>query len=294
MYKEVILASSITLLFLIAGIICLESELFGYGSTFFALIPFTIGYILGGKTIKRISVVSVAITLLLFAFLLVVGELEGMICVLMATPFVVGAVALGFFIKWLVLKIRKSKDDSNKLKASLIPLALILVVGTVEHQVTKDKYNEMTISTSIDLPHSCMDVYDAIKSVDTLDTTKPFLMKLDLPVPQKCILEAEEVGAMRTCYFEGGVVTQQITALEPGKLIDMEVIDYQLTGRKWMGFTTASYTFEELPNDGCRITRNTAYTSQLYPRFYWEPLEKLGLEQEHEYVMRDLAERLNN
>ena len=39
-----------------------------------------------------------------------------------------------------------------------------------------------------------MQVYDAIKSVDTLIADKPFLMKLDLPIPQKCILEKEEVG----------------------------------------------------------------------------------------------------
>ncbi len=42
-----------------------------------------------------------------------------------------------------------------------------------------------------------MQVYDAIKSVDTLDAEKPWLMKLDLPVPQKCILEKEEVGGLR-------------------------------------------------------------------------------------------------
>ena len=37
-----------------------------------------------------------------------------------------------------------------------------------------------------------MEVYDAIKSVDTLNAEKPFLMKLDLPIPQKCILEEEK------------------------------------------------------------------------------------------------------
>lgn len=292
MYKQLIIASSVTLMFLVAGLISIESQLWGYGCTFFTLIPFSIGYILGGKSIKPISIVGVGITLLIFSLLLVIGELEGMVCVLMAVPFVLIAVALGFLVKWLYLKWSKKDEKKNKLKASILPLILVLTLGSIEHRVTQNQHNEMTISSSVDLPFSCLVVYDAIKSVDTLDTTKPWLMKLDLPVPQKCVLEAEKVGATRTCYFEGGIVTQRITALDPGKLIEMEVTDYQLTGRKWLGFTTASYTFGELPNGHCRVFRSTSYTSELYPRFYWGPLERLGLEQEHEYVLRDLEERL--
>jgi len=33
---------------------------------------------------------------------------------------------------------------------------------------------------------------------------KPFLMNFDLPIPTKCVLEKEEVGGIRTCYFKGG------------------------------------------------------------------------------------------
>lgn len=56
-------------------------------------------------------------------------------------------------------------------------------------------------------------VYDAIKSVDTLIAEKPFLMKFDLPIPEKCILEKEEVGGIRTCYFSGGKIIEKITEL---------------------------------------------------------------------------------
>lgn len=292
MYKQLFIAGGVTLLFLLTGVLAFSADLIGYGATLFSLIPFAIGYILGGKNVRLISIVGVALVMLLFVLMLILGGLEGMVCVLMAVPYVVIAVALGFLIKWIVDKIRNRDKPENKFKASLLPLALVLFIGAVEHQVTQNQHHEITVSTTLDLPHSPLEIYDAIKSVDTLDTTKPFLMKLDLPIPQKCVLTEEKVGATRTCYFEGGTVTQRITALEPGRLIEMEVIDYQLTGRHWLGFTTASYTFEELPDGHCRIVRNTAYTSDLYPRFYWEPLEKLGLAQEHEYVLRDLRERL--
>ncbi|RZK51327.1 MAG: hypothetical protein EOO87_17920, partial [Pedobacter sp.] len=46
--------------------------------------------------------------------------------------------------------------------------------------------------------------------------------------------------------------------------------------------------------NSCKITRITTYTSVLTPRFYWEPMEKLGVEQEHEYVFNNLEKDLKN
>lgn len=44
----------------------------------------------------------------------------------------------------------------------------------------------------------------------------------------------------------------------------------------------------------CKLTRITTYTSVLTPRFYWEPLEKIGIEQEHDYVFDNLKRDLKN
>ena len=139
-----------------------------------------------------------------------------------------------------------------------------------------------------------LEVYNAIKSVDTLIADKPFLMKLDLPIPNKCILEQEGVGGLRICYFSGGTITEKITQLEKAKILKMDIIDYKLTGRKWLGFNEAIYYFDKIGKDSCKLTRITTYTSVLTPRFYWEPLEKIGIEQEHDYVFDNLKRDLKN
>lgn len=95
-------------------------------------------------------------------------------------------------------------------------------------------------------------------------------------------MEKEEVGGFRICYFSGGTITERITELEKGKVLRIDVIDCQITGRKWLGFEDAIYLFDKVEPDSCRLTRIITYTLVLTPRFYWKPLEKIGIQQEHE------------
>ncbi|OIQ39401.1 MAG: polyketide cyclase [Bacteroidetes bacterium MedPE-SWsnd-G1] len=294
MKKELITSIIISLTFLSLGFILLHYELIGYGLSFFVFLPFTLGYILGKTTIKAISLWGLIISLIIFFFLLLVGGLEGMVCILMALPLIIGAVALGALIKYLMKKQQKNDTKENIIKSSILPFCLFIIFGITESELSKNNNNIIEIKSEIILPYSTMEVYETIKSVDTLNAEKPFLMKLDLPIPQKCILEEEKVGGIRTCYFEGGLIVEKITELEKGKILKMDVIDYQLTGRKWLGFKEAIYLFDELENGQTKMTRITTYTSELYPRIYWQPLEKIGIEQEHEYVFKNLIQDLKN
>ena len=294
MKKEFIISIIIGLTFLSLGFLLLHYELIGYGFSFFIFLPFVLGYTLGKSTIKTISLCGLIASLVIFFTLLIIGNLEGMVCILMAMPLIIGAIALGVLVKYFVKKIRNSKKPTNQIKSSIIPFCLFLTLGFVESELTKNTEFVIEIESEIILPYTTLEVYETIKSVDTLDTEKPFLMKLDLPIPQKCVLEEERIGGIRTCYLEGGQIVERITELEKGKILKMDVIEYQLAGRKWLSFYEAIYTFEELKNRQTKMTRITTYSSELYPRFYWQPLEKIGIEQEHEYVFNNLKKDLRN
>lgn len=276
------------------GFALLHYEYIGYGLSFFVFLPFTLGYILGKSTIKAFSLWGLIISLAIFFILLLAGNLEGMVCILMALPLVIIAIALGAILKYFIKKYRNTDQQDQLIKSSILPFCLFLAFAFIETALTKNEQFVMEVKSEIILPYSTMEVYETIKSVDTLDAEQPFLMKLDLPIPQKCVLEEEKVGGIRTCYFQNGQIVEEITALEKGKILKMDVIDYQLTGRKWLGFKEAIYLFEKVANGQTKMTRITTYTSELYPRFYWAPLEKIGIQQEHEYVFRNLKKDLQN
>lgn len=292
MKKEFIISIVITLSFLSLGFLLLHYELIGYGLSFFVFLPFVLGYVLGKSTVKTFSLWGLIISLIVFLILLYTGGLEGIVCILMALPMVIAAIAVGAFIQYLVRGIRAKRKNRKTLKGTVLPFVLFLGVGLIEKELIKNEQEIVEVSSEIVLLYSPNVVYETIKSVDTLDAEKPFLMKLDLPIPQKCILEEEKVGGIRTCYFEGGKIVERITELERGKILKMDVIDYQLQGRKWLGFKEAIYLFEEVGGGHTKMTRITTYTSELYPRVYWRPLEKMGIEQEHEYVFRNLIKDL--
>jgi hypothetical protein len=201
-----------------------------------------------------------------------------------------------------LVKRYRNLNSTSSLPVLIAPLLLFLVAAPLEHFMQKNKIEIVEVSTEQIFNYTPQQVYDAIKSVDTLIAEKPFLMKFDLPIPTKCVLQKEEVGGLRTCYFRSGkmsnadfgsgTIVEKITQLEKAKVLKMDVVSYNLIGRKWIGFKEAIYYFDKVDDSQCKLTRVTTYTSELTPRVYWEPLEKWGIRQEHEYVFANLLNDL--
>jgi hypothetical protein len=291
----------LTLIFLGTGIAFLFLGLVDYSWALFILLPVVLGIAIGAMPNKKYILRAVLISTGIVLICLVIPGLSGLICVVMALAIITPFIFLGYIISHLAKRYKQIKG-TNRLPILILPLIPFLIAAPAEHFLKKDKEVIIEVMTEQVFNYTPEQVYDAIKSVDTLDADKPFLMNFDLPIPTKCVLEKEEVGGTRICYFKGGnfsnadfgggTIVEKITELERGKILKMDVIDYKLIGRKWLGFKQAIYYFDKVGDKHCKLTRVTTYTSVLTPRFYWEPMEKLGIRQEHDYVFNNLTKDL--
>lgn len=290
----------LTLLFFGTGIAFYFNGLANLSWVLFMLLPIVLGVAIGALPNRKWALAGATLSGIAFLLGLFSAGLAGFLCILYTLPIIIPLVFLGSVITHLVNRYKTLK--TNKMQILILPLLPFLIISPIEHTLTENKKDIVAVKTEKVFNYTPEQVYDAIKSVDTLDAEKPFLMYLDLPVPTKCVLEKEEVGGIRTCYFKGGffsrnnygggTITEKITALERGKILKMDVIDYTLVGRDWLGFKEAIYYFDKIDSNKCKLTRITTYTSVTTPRFYWEPLEKHGIRQEHDYVFNNLEKDL--
>ncbi|MGB4930491.1 MAG: polyketide cyclase [Chitinophagales bacterium] len=293
----------ITLIFLGTGIIFLFMGLVNYSWVLFILLPVVLGIAIGAMPNKKYILAGVFLTTVFVLLGMAVPGLSGFLCIVMAIPIIVPLIFLGYVITHLVKRYKNIKGTNN-LFILMTPIIPFLIAAPGEQFLNQKNETVISVSTEQIFNYPPEMVYDAIKSVDTLDAEKPYLMYFDLPIPTKCVLDKEEVGGTRTCYFESGkssnndfgsgYIVEKITELERGRILKMDVIDYNLVGRDWLGFKEAIYYFEAVGNNQCKMTRVTTYTSALTPRFYWAPLEKLGIKQEHDYVFKNLEKDLEN
>ena len=73
-----------------------------------------------------------------------------------------------------------------------------------------------------------------------MDGAKPFLLRTGaLQVPYRCTLEGEGVGGVRTCYFDKGTITQEVTAWQKPRRIEFKISGDTLPGNQWLTFVNA-------------------------------------------------------
>jgi len=286
----------VTASLLLLGLLLQFAGVVAFSWIFFVLFPVAVGFASVVAAYRsgtlRLVLGLCAVGLFTFLVLAVAFGLEGLVCVFMAMPLLLFAIFLGAIIGYFCKRTiwRERIEHEKKVLVVVFPLLLLLGADRLSSLWEEERPNT-TITSTITLPQEAQRVFMALQSMDTLDAEKPWLLSLGLPVPYKCRLEAERLGAKRQCLFPNGHITAEITDYRPGVSLSMKVIEYELTGRHWFHFGDAAYTFEQVPG-GTQVTRTSSYWSELGPEWYWAPLERLGIEQEHEFVLRSLQKNL--
>jgi hypothetical protein len=262
------------------------------GGALFFVLPVATGFAtaLVSRRLEILFASLVSGALMCTATLVIMG-LEGWVCVLMSAPLITGGLAIGAFLGWLVR--RYSGESKRERIARLLMLAVLpfFLLGADKVEKSQTWPRAETISNTLVTDASRETVWEQLKTFDRIEGTKGLLMTIGLPVPVSCSMSGEGVGATRTCYFEEGHIEERVTEWNPPSSMKFEITTFDVPGRPWLSFKDASY---ELTTEGSRtvITRRTTIVSRLSPAWYWRPLEKIGVETEHEYLFEEVKRKI--
>jgi len=281
----------VAIIFVVIGglLIMKGKQTAGYGVTMFFVLPAATGFVTAFVIrFWNAVILSVLITLAIWMTSLVFVGLEGIVCVLMASPMLFTSAlfgaSLGFFIKKI------SGKRTSMIIAPLFAGATVFGSGQLENRLGHSLRTEVVESTIV-VDAGKEDVWEELIAFTDVSGPKPFLLRIGLPIPESCSMTGSGIGAERTCHFNSGFISERVTHWEPPHRLELSVEEVKLPGRHWLGFRDATYTLKAIEKGRTRVSRKTTVTSTLRPAFYWRLFEHLGAETEHRYILNSLEDK---
>ena len=290
----VVVGTTTAVVFGLGGFFLVNDTTGSMGTVLFGLLPLATGFATALVTRRaKLATACLCIGALICTAVLLMTRMEGWVCLLMSTPLIaagltIGAL-LGVLFRWQVIDRFQKQQLGIFLTLGILPFFL-MGANTAEEQSRRTLRPE-TITNSFTTDASREVIWNQLKTFDRIKGSKGLLMTIGLPVPVSCTMSGDGVGATRTCYFEQGHIQERVTEWNPPSSMKLEITEFDVPGRPWLSFKDASY---ELTNEGGRtlVTRKTTIVSRLSPAWYWRPLEKIGVETEHEYLFEEVKRKI--
>jgi hypothetical protein len=278
----------------IGGFILVYDRTGSMGSVLFILLPFAAGFATG--LVARAGSAAIASTLLgllICTVILLITKFEGFVCVLMSAPLIAVGMTIGALLGsvFRLYVIPKTKTPRLLMMLILLILPLFLMGANSAERESRRMLREQTVTDVLIVDTTPDSVWNELKSMDRIDGSRPFLMKIGLPVPVSCKTEGEGVGGKRTCYFESGYIEEKIVEWNPPNSMKFEITASEVPGRPWLTFRDAAYAIKS-ENGHTTVTRSTTIVSRLSPAWYWARLEAIGVHTEHGFLLQALRTKL--
>lgn len=289
--SKILIGVVVGLFFEIGGYFLLRGSQTAFGWVMFIGVPTVMGFAISLFTqTKWQTFWGILLTFVIGIVFLILVRWEGWICCVLASPLLLAFAVIGAVVGHNVRAWLLQKNIKNISKFLMLGLAMVFLVGAKAIEKPYLNSRVETFISSVSVPVTPEKTWDLIKSIERVDTQKPLMLAIGLPVPQSCTLDKEGVGGKRICYFNQGIIAQEITEWNPPRFMKVKITESTLPGRHWLKFVDASWEF--MPQgDKTLVIRTTTIASRLYPRWYWRQFEEYGVRSEHEYVLTDLVRR---
>jgi hypothetical protein len=274
--------------------------IYSYG--LFLYVPVALG-ISSGLALPRTKnfgpYVKVAMAaLLLGAVTAVFAAAEGLVCLLMASPVLVGASMLGALVAWLI-RGQTYRGRAQMSVLILLPAALFVDI----HQGHPPA--ERRVTTQIVIHASPDRIWPLIHNFDNLPAPDFWLFRNGVAYPLGAKTFGKGVGSERHCLLSTGDMREVVEQWVPNRLLRFRVLEtpacmteVSIYGHIDTPHLHGYYECEEgefrltpLPNGDTLLEGTSWYRYHLYPAAYWGIWTDMIVHQVHLRVLNEIKKR---
>ena len=290
----------------LGGVLVCVAGLEVYLLSLFLLVPFLVSLLASfiwsaekDPSFGSCYVVSLQ-SLLLLSGLILLLAIDGLICMIMATP-LIGVVALaGAWAGNVMASCRRG----NTL-AGLLFLTFPFAVG-FEYSATDSEPDLRQVTTSVEIDAPIEVVWNTVIAFPKIEEPPSGIFRLGIAYPIEASIEGTGVGAIRSCTFSTGSFIEPITRWEEPHLLAFDVTENpppmkeispygDLHATHLHGFMVSDRgQFALREQDGRTILEGTTwYSHRIAPQFYWGAISDEIIHRIHSRVLehiRDHAE----
>jgi hypothetical protein len=232
------------------------------------------------------------LTLIAYGACLIVLGVEGIACMIMASPLAIVALMLGVFVA-------SEMTHKEALRDKLMGVLVLAVTGAGAGYADSGPPLVSTHGTSIDISASPHQVWNAVVALKDLPEPTDPLLKYAFACPRSTEIVNQRVGGARLCTLSTGSMPETITVWERDRRLGFVALStpptmpeinpfWQVDAPHLHGYYRVLYgefKLEELPDGGTRLWRYTRYEQRIRPVAYWRFWCNLGAERAQRFVL---------
>lgn len=219
--------------------------------------------------------------------------LEGLVCILMASPLVAILALLGAIIGSLSYTLPRGATAGS---FALLPLLMLM-----DRSAAPPPMRAVTSEIIVNAPPD--KVWNEVIAFPPLPPAREWIFKAGVADPLRAEIQGSGVGAVRHCIFSTGAFVEPVTVWEPGRRLAFSVASQPDVLREltlWAGprpphlddyllCRSGEFILEPLPGGRTHLIGRTYYQLQMGPQAYWGLWSDAFIHRIHLRVLRHVA-----
>lgn len=299
-----VLVGTLTGVLIIVFAVATSTLAFGsYGWGLFVLTPFVVG-LATGYLVNRFEPMTarrtnglVLLSAALGCLALILFALEGLICLILASPL---AALLAIAGGSLGRTIAQRANDRSKPLYCIALLPFMFAADAISPPSA-----ELVSQESIEIAAPPERIWGEIISSAPIAERPTLAGRLGLAYPLSGHLDRSGVGARRFGVFSTGIAIERVTEWAPGRRLAFEVLTQPPAMKETSPHQTVhaphvegyfetgetQFDLEPISANTTRLTIRAAHRLKIDPIIYWEPIALLAVRENTRRVLRDIAAR---